>query len=202
MKIGILVIILTLIDQIIKICMLAINPQITLSSGWGFVLEQGTRSDDNGTYILMSIIIIILIIRYITSKNSYIKNDSRIVLSFAVAGAISNVIDRIWKGYVINYIQIPYFTTINLSYIYILVTWVGMAVILTKYTISKAKEKKLKKAMEKEKEEQSKTTTEKAKEKEKQSKTATEKEKDKKSKSVTNKGKRNKKENDKKYNSK
>lgn len=188
MKIGILVIILTLIDQIIKICMLAINPQITLSSGWGFVLEQGTRSDDNGTYILMSIIIIILIIRYITSKNSYIKNDSRIVLSFAVAGAISNVIDRIWKGYVINYIQIPHFTTINLSYIYILVTWVGMAVILTKYTISKAKEKKLKKAMAKEKEEQSKTTTEKVKEKE--------------SKSTRNKGKRNKKENDKKYNSK
>ena len=83
------------------------------------------------------------LLRYINSKNLYIKLDSRIVLSFAIAGVIGNLIDRIFRGYVANYINIPGFAWLNLSYIYILIAWVGMSAILTGYTRNRLREKKI-----------------------------------------------------------
>lgn len=121
---------LILIDQTLKIM---------------YITKQGTnieKTTDNTSYILISIIAIIAMLRYIFCNNSFIKMDSRIVLSFAIAGATSNVIDRLWVGDVINNIRVQSFTDINLSYIYILIMWLGMAVILTRYSISRIKEKK------------------------------------------------------------
>ena len=126
----ILTISLILIDQILKI--VSINKtKINIEP-----------SSNNISYILISIIAIIIIIKYMLNNNSFIKMDSRIALSFAVAGAISNVIDRIWLKNVINYINIKGFTPINLSYIYIAITWIGMALILTRYTIKRNREKR------------------------------------------------------------
>ena len=125
-----LVIVLTTIDQILKFI---------------YITKQGIekqKTTDNISYILISIISIIILVRYIINNNQFIKMDSRIILSFAIAGATSNIIDRIWAGNVINNIKIPSFTDINLSYIYITITWIGMAVILTKYSINRIKEKK------------------------------------------------------------
>jgi len=126
----VLITILIIIDQIFK---------ITYITTQGINIE---KTSDNTSYILISIIAIIAIVRYILNDNSFIKIDSRIILSFAIAGATSNVIDRLWTGNVINNIKVPSFTDINLSYIYILITWIGMAVILTKYSINRIKEKK------------------------------------------------------------
>ena len=133
-KIIILVLItgLIIIDQIIKIM---------------YITKQGIniqKTTDNTSYILISIIAIIVLIRYIISDNSFIKMDSRIVLSFAISGATSNIIDRILTGSVINNIKIPTFTDINLAYIYILITWIGMAIILTRYSLNILNEKRKK----------------------------------------------------------
>ena len=125
----ILTISLILIDQILKI--VSINKtEINIEP-----------SSNNTSYILISIIAIIVIIRYMLNNNSFIKINSRIILSFAIAGALSNVIDRIWFKSVINYINIKEFH-INLSYIYIVIAWIGMAIILTRYTINRNKEKR------------------------------------------------------------
>lgn len=129
----ILIIGLIIIDQILKIAYIT-KQEINIE-----------KSKDNISYILISIIAIIAMVRYILNNNSFIKMDSRIVISFAISGATSNMIDRIWIGNVINNINIASFTDINLSYIYILVTWIGMAVILTKYSINTIKEKRNKK---------------------------------------------------------
>ena len=117
----ILIIGLTLIDQTIK----------TITNGFQ-INADSVLSKENITYILISIIIIVLLVRYISRNNTFIKMDSRIMLSFAIAGATSNLIDRAFRGVVINYINLSFFTPINLAYVYILITWVGMAVILTK----------------------------------------------------------------------
>ena len=99
----------------------------------GFQINaDSVLSKENITYILISIIIIVLLLRYISRNNTFIKMDSRIMLSLAIAGATSNLIDRAFRGVVINYINLSFFTPINLAYVYILITWVGMAVILTK----------------------------------------------------------------------
>ena len=138
----ILIMVLILIDQIIKIFIYKTNIKIIAENGWGIGVLTNTKTENNIAYILVSIVAVIALIRYIKSNNTYIKMDSRVILSFAIAGAISNAIDRVWNGGTINYINIPNFSALNLSYVYFIITWIGMAVILTKYTSDRIKEKK------------------------------------------------------------
>lgn len=138
----ILVSALVIVDQIIKIIMYNSKIQIINSIGWGIGVLNNTKSGDNLAFILILIIAVIALVRYIKSNNTYIKMNSRVILSFSIAGAISNAIDRVWNGGTINYINIPNFSALNLAYVYFIITWIGMAVILTKYTSDRIKEKK------------------------------------------------------------
>ena len=138
----ILIIALILIDQILKIVFYKTGIQISMESGWGIGVLNNNKTENNLAYILISIVAVIALVRYIKSNNSYIKMNSRVILSFTIAGAISNAIDRVWNGGTINYINIPNFSALNLSYVYFIITWIGMAVILTKYTSDRLKEKK------------------------------------------------------------
>ena len=140
----IIAIILVLIDQIAKILMLNMDFVLINQNGFGLRLEQNPSTDNNIAYILISGIEIYLILKYMKSNNSFIKFSNRIVLDFALAGAISNLIDRIWLGHVINYISIPFFTNMNLGYFYIIITWIGLAAVLTKYTMNNMKKRKKK----------------------------------------------------------
>ena len=141
----ILITILVLIDQIVKIIIYKSKIQLMNSSGWGIGVLNNTKTENNLAYILVSIVAIIMLARYIKSNNSYIKMNSRVILSFSIAGAISNVIDRVWNEGTINYIIIPKFSSLNFAYIYFIITWIGMAVILTVFTRDRIKEKKEKK---------------------------------------------------------
>ena len=137
-----LIIILTAIDQILKIVLFTSNYQLGSITGWSLGVLSNKKSENNISYILVAIIAIIAIGRYIKSNITFIKMDSRVILSFAIAGAISNTIDRLWNGTTINYINMPKFSSINLAYIYFIITWIGMAIILTKYTSQRILEKK------------------------------------------------------------
>ena len=140
--IYILIIALIIIDQIAKILIFKTDITLINNAGWGIGILTNQKSENNIAYILISIVAVMMLVRYINSNNTFIKKDSRVILSFAISGAISNSIDRIWNGGTINYINIPNFTPINLSYVYFIITWIGMAVILTKYTSDRIKEKK------------------------------------------------------------
>lgn len=127
----ILIIAIVVLDQITKI--------------WLYKKQIATISDsgnNNGYYIIISIIIVLMIIRYISSDNTFIKLKTKIILSFGIAGAIGNVIDRIWNKNIIVFIKIGDYINLNLAYIYILIAWIGMAVILTKDTVNFIKERK------------------------------------------------------------
>lgn len=140
--IYILIIALIIIDQIAKILIFKTDITLINNAGWGIGILANQKSENNIAYILISIVAVMMLVRYINSNNTFIKKDTRVILSFAISGAISNSIDRIWNGGTINYINIPNFTPINLSYVYFIITWIGMAVILTKYTSDRIKEKK------------------------------------------------------------
>lgn len=137
-----LIIILTVIDQILKIVLFTSNYQLGSITGWSLGVLSNKKSENNISYILVAIIAIIAIGRYIKSNNSFIKMNSRVILSFTIAGTISNTIDRLWNGTTINYINMPKFSSLNLAYIYFIITWIGMAIILTKYTSQRILEKK------------------------------------------------------------
>jgi len=129
--ICIIIIILLLIDQITKIT--------AIKNGY---IIQNVNTTNNGYYIFISIIIVLMIIRYIFNNNLYIKMQTRIILSFAISGGIGNLVDRVWNKSVIVFINLNNHLELNLSYIYIFISWIDMAIILTINTTKFLKNKR------------------------------------------------------------
>lgn len=131
----IIFVIALLLDQVTKI--------VAYTNGW--IIESNEDIKNNGYYIIMSIIVIIMIIRYISNDNTFIKLDTKIILTLAISGAVGNVIDRIWNQKVLIFINLGHSIHLNLSYIYVLIAWIGLAAILTRNSMKILKEKKVKK---------------------------------------------------------
>ena len=133
-KILIIVFFIALIlDQVTKF--------ISYINGWNININNNTSS--NGYYIMLTIIIVFMLIKYISNQNTFIKLDTKIILTLAISGSIGNLIDRIWNKNVIVFLDFGKSIYLNLSYIYILIAWVGLAVILTKNTMKILKEKRM-----------------------------------------------------------
>ena len=136
-KILIIIFIIALIlDQVTKV--------IGYVNGWNININ-GDNSN-NGYYIIMTIIIVIMIIRYISNENTFIKLDTKVILTLAISGAIGNLIDRIWNKNVIIFMDLGKSIYLNFAYIYVLIAWIGLAAILTKNTMKILKEKKERKS--------------------------------------------------------
>ena len=136
-KILIIIFIIALIlDQVTKV--------IGYVNGWNININ-GDNSN-NGYYIIMTIIIVIMIIRYISNENTFIKLDTKVILTLAISGAIGNLIDRIWNKNVIIFMDLGKSIYLNFAYIYVLIAWLGLAAILTKNTMKILKEKKERKS--------------------------------------------------------
>ncbi|MEI3392044.1 MAG: signal peptidase II [Clostridia bacterium] len=136
-KILIIIFIIALVlDQVTKV--------IGYVNGWNININ-GDNSN-NGYYIIMTIIIVIMIIRYISNENTFIKLDTKVILTLAISGAIGNLIDRIWNKNVIIFMDLGKSIYLNFAYIYVLIAWIGLAAILTKNTMKILKEKKERKS--------------------------------------------------------
>lgn len=136
-KILIIIFIIALIlDQVTKV--------IGYVNGWN--ININSDNSNNGYYIIMTIIIVIMIIRYISNENTFIKLDTKVILTLAISGAIGNLIDRIWNKNVIIFMDLGKSIYLNFAYIYVLIAWIGLAAILTKNTMKILKEKKERKS--------------------------------------------------------
>ena len=122
-----------ILDQVAKL--------ISYINGWNLNINTNTNNN-NGYYIVMTIIVVIMIIRYISNENTFIKLDTKIILTLGISGAVGNLIDRIWNRNVIIFINLGKSIYLNLSYIYILIAWIGLAAILTKNTMKIIKDRK------------------------------------------------------------
>ena len=136
-KILIIIFIIALVlDQVTKV--------IGYVNGWN--ININSDNSNNGYYIIMTIIIVIMIIRYNSNENTFIKLDTKVILTLAISGAIGNLIDRIWNKNVIIFMDLGKSIYLNFAYIYVLIAWIGLAAILTKNTMKILKEKKERKS--------------------------------------------------------
>ena len=130
-KILIVIFLIALIlDQISKI--------IAYKNGWNISSE----ASNNGYNIVITLIIVLMLIRYISNDNTFIKLDTKIILTLAISGAIGNLIDRIWNQNVIIFIDLGKSIHLNFAYIYVLIAWIGFAAILTRNTMVIIKNRK------------------------------------------------------------
>ena len=144
----ILFIILLLLDQVSKI--LCINKDInvipnvlsftyTENTGGAF----GIGSGNIVTFIFTNIVVLGIIIKFMINQKDNIDDFTNILLTVILAGGIGNFIDRLFRGYVIDFIDITgiiNFPRFNLADIYIVCGWVVLAFVFAKNTIKIRKE--------------------------------------------------------------
>lgn len=82
----------------------------------------------------LSIIILVVIFNYIFSQKDKMTKPVIIYLSFIIAGGISNVIDRIIKGAVFDFIKIGTFPVFNFADMCIVCGWILFVINFIKYT--------------------------------------------------------------------
>lgn len=146
-----IILILVIIDQVLKFIVLK-NGNLILIDG---ILKFSIYENTNGTYginnnstimyVLTNIIIIVIAFQFITSQNQFVDKKIKVFLSLIIAGGISNSIDRVLKGYVVEFIdfteliKLPIF---NFADIYILIGWVSMVAIFAAFTAKELKNRK------------------------------------------------------------
>ena len=86
--------------------------QITLSKNHGMAF--GINAGHCVLYLLIAIIILFLLdlLRKKYQQNNFAKI---LIITIILAGAISNLIDRIRLGYVIDFINVPWFSIFNFA---------------------------------------------------------------------------------------
>lgn len=145
-----LIIILVIIDQITK--NIAINNNGPLINGVLNITTVenkggafGVGQNGTGTFIITNIVVIGIIIRFMIMQKEQIDKKTYFALSMIIAGGLGNFIDRIFRGFVVDFldltpiIKMPVF---NISDIYILVGWILLALFFAMFACKDVKVKK------------------------------------------------------------
>ena len=161
MILGIIVMTIILIDQICKLCVSGSEGITVIQNVLNFNIQQNTNpaygigSNSTFMYIITNFVILGVIFKFVTTQNEFVDMKLKTFLTLIFAGGLSNVIDRIFRGYVLEFIdftpivRLPIF---NVADICILVGWVSVAAIFAVFTVNEWRNTKVKKGMKEEKE--------------------------------------------------
>lgn len=135
--------IIIFIDQLLKIIAIKLcsNSNIEIidnifsitqieNTGMALGLNEG-----NFKNIIISSLIIIFMFRYLYTQKKYINKITLTTVSFIIGGGISNLIDRIFRGGVIDFIKILDFPIFNLADISIVLGCILFAFYIIKFDI-------------------------------------------------------------------
>ena len=149
---AIIIIFLIIIDQIAKIAILKniYNSSITVIQGiLNFTYVENTGgafgigNNSTITYVIVNIIIIILIAKFILSKNNELSTYILVGLGLILAGGMGNLIDRIFRGFVVDYIDfnpLIKYPVFNIADICVVIGCLIIGVNLVVNTINERKE--------------------------------------------------------------
>lgn len=100
----------------------------------------------NGTigFVIVSLIIIGIIIRFLVLQQDKLDLKTCLSLGFILAGGISNLIERIMRGFVVDYIDISElfkFPVFNLADMLIFIGWITLVIFIFIYWNKELKNK-------------------------------------------------------------
>lgn len=119
--IGITALLLFSLDQLLKwVAVVFFNPAVTLLPGISLRYEQnfGIAWSIPVPYpllITLNILLLFLIPWYLAKNLDLTQKKVQIFLSFIIGGALGNLFDRIFRGYVIDYMAVGTFPVFNLA---------------------------------------------------------------------------------------
>ena len=145
---AIIIFLIIFIDQLSKVLIVNYG-EITLIED-KIVLKQVEISNDmyneisRGMTILTNLIIVGIIFGIIKSDNQFITKKTKILLSFAFAGGVSNIIDRLFRGNVLEFINIGSFPVFNIADVCILIGWIYFVAAFASFSARELSKKKSK----------------------------------------------------------
>lgn len=157
LKLPILIFIILLgIDQITKIIAICtnlnvriwdniLNLKLVFNNGIAFGLGQGTSMT---TFIVSNLIVLGIIVRFIWLQKDQMDRPTTYALFMVLAGGIGNVMDRVFRGNVVDFIEIfpkIHFPIFNIADIYIVVGWIMLAFLFARYSYKELQERKKRK---------------------------------------------------------
>ena len=138
--IVILVTILIILDQASKllVCNFVKEPigndyfklEIANNTGLAFGFNDGS----NVKNIFIMLFVLCIVIRFIKNQIELIDSKTAVALSMVLAGGIGNVIDRIFRGAVLDFISIYKFPIFNIADILVFVGAILLVIFLVIFT--------------------------------------------------------------------
>lgn len=147
---------IVLVDQILKIWIQQVEEISIIPGILNFKITENTSAaygiGSNSTimYVLTNLVVLGVIFKFITTQNEFVDRKLKIFLSFILAGGVSNVIERIIRGYVTEFIdfkQVINLPVFNLADLFVLVGWVAIAAIFATFTVMEWRSKKVEKVL-------------------------------------------------------
>mgnify|MGYP000245446651 CR=1 FL=1 len=135
LSITILIIIaIILIDQVSKILVINFVKQdvgiITLIKK-----SEEIKIADVIISILSDCVVFTVIIKFLKEQSKYMSTKVKYSLVI-LGGGISNCIDKIWNGEVINFIKIGRLPSVNIAYILYIIGWISFLIFMVKNTLN------------------------------------------------------------------
>ena len=122
-----LVVVFLLIDQLSKILVLNFNDisfgilKIEIVYNTGIAFGMGASNLYNAILVFL---VICVIVNFAYNQRDKLNNKTIIVLSMIISGGVGNLIDRIFRGGVLDFIKIANFPIFNLADSFIVIGWI------------------------------------------------------------------------------
>lgn len=139
-----------IIDQVTKIIAINSGETNVIDGVFKIAVSENTSgaygvgSNSTFMYIITNLVVIAVLFKFITSQNDFISTKIQVFSSLIIAGGLSNVMDRIFRGYVIEFfdfkqlINIPAF---NIADISIIIGWICFIAIFSKFSVEEIRKK-------------------------------------------------------------
>lgn len=103
--------------------------EVTENTGMAFGFNSGNTKN-----IFLSLIVIFIIISFIRNQRELIGTKELMAISLALAGGISNIIDRVFRGGVLDFIKVLFIPNFNIADLCICTGWILIVIFLIIYT--------------------------------------------------------------------
>ena len=138
---GLLIIVITLIviDQVSKILVSNflkepvgnefVGLEIVTNTGMALGFNEGNIKN-----ILLTIFVFLIIIRFVKNQIERIDTKTMVAISLVLAGGIGNLIDRFFRGGVLDFIKLYKLPIFNLSDVFVVLGWILLVIFIIDFT--------------------------------------------------------------------